>query len=667
MKQTALFLLFTISLLTLSAQQSEIKGVISIHNSEYETGKRQYVPNAQVEDEFEKAQATTTLDDGNFKLTFVQVDEKTSVHLIVKKEGLQVVNIDGLNAVTGQRNLVRLSMAKPERIAEYRRELYKIGKTEADKALAIQLKKKGDALNILKKDAAKNAAQIQQLQKEYNDVQSYAKNIEAQAQDLARRFVIINLDDESDTYRHAFQLFTEGAIEKAIQVLDSLNLSKRLADNTEIVEKSDKIIAETQTKKQIAIEQIHNDISNSLLKARLHRAGFQFKEAAASYSLAIQYDSLNLEYLNEYTEFLTDYGEYGRALEVNQKALNIARTAILHSDSVRIRRDLAYALHYRANILRNTTDDVEEIRASCQESIRLFSYLVSEDTTHLLRLVRVYADLGQSYHNTDDEASAKDYYIKALKVLPSNVSTRFENSFLLNKSMVLSGLGVVYRELRIFDSATLLCLQAIDVRRILFNKDSMTYALYLSLAINNLATVYEDKGENQKAIETLNEALTYIRLVAPMKPKESDKELARVLTNLFNNYYTLKEYDKAEKCLNQFEEIVITQLDDKNFYDQLTDALFRSMRKLIGDFVKNKDFNRAEQNARSLFQLITDNDDISALLATTLIFQNKYDKALDIFTKIVDKTIISKILVYFEEKQLNHKDFNKIRTYFQIN
>ena len=248
MKNAALFLFFTLSL-SLSAQQSDIKGVASIHNSEYETGKRQYVQNAQVEDEFAKATPTTTDAKGTFKLTFVGIDKGKSVMLAIKKEGLQVVNIDGLNAVAGQVGLVRLSMAKPEHIAEYRRELYKIGKTEADKALAMQLKKKGEAMSILKKDAIKNAVQIQQLQKEYDNLQAYSKNIEEQAQDLARRFVIINLDDESATYRHAFQLFTEGAIEKAIQVLDSLNLSKRLADNTQIVEKSDKIIAETQTKK----------------------------------------------------------------------------------------------------------------------------------------------------------------------------------------------------------------------------------------------------------------------------------------------------------------------------------------------------------------------------------------------------------------------------------
>jgi hypothetical protein len=39
----------------LIAQQSEIKGTISIYNSEYETGKRQFVTNAQIEDDLAKA------------------------------------------------------------------------------------------------------------------------------------------------------------------------------------------------------------------------------------------------------------------------------------------------------------------------------------------------------------------------------------------------------------------------------------------------------------------------------------------------------------------------------------------------------------------------------------------------------------------------------------
>ena len=118
--------------------------------------------------------------------------------------------------------------------------------------------------------------------------------LQKQAQELAERFVVVNLDDESETYRRAFRFFTEGAIEKAVALLDSLNLTKRLADNTTIVEKSDKIIVESQVIRDKAVstrdkaaEQIREDIRSSLLNAQLHRSLFEFSEANENYSLVI--------------------------------------------------------------------------------------------------------------------------------------------------------------------------------------------------------------------------------------------------------------------------------------------------------------------------------------------------------------------------------------------
>lgn len=70
MKSILIFFFFAFTT-GLFAQQSAINGVISIHNSAYETGKRAYVPNAQVEDDFQKATAQTTGADGSFKLVFV--------------------------------------------------------------------------------------------------------------------------------------------------------------------------------------------------------------------------------------------------------------------------------------------------------------------------------------------------------------------------------------------------------------------------------------------------------------------------------------------------------------------------------------------------------------------------------------------------------------------
>ena len=54
------FIPFLFSILTLTAQQSSVSGIVSIHNSQFETGKRLFVPNAEIKDAFDKANPTTT-------------------------------------------------------------------------------------------------------------------------------------------------------------------------------------------------------------------------------------------------------------------------------------------------------------------------------------------------------------------------------------------------------------------------------------------------------------------------------------------------------------------------------------------------------------------------------------------------------------------------------
>ena len=298
------FILCLSSILTLTAQQSSVSGVVAIHNSAYETGKRQYVQNAQVEDDFQKANAQTTDANGRFQMTYVGIAEKTTVNLLLKKEGLQVVNFDALTVVTGQRETVRLSMAKPEKIAEYRRQIYNIGKTEAEKNLAAQLKKKGAAIEALQKDAQHNAAAIAQLQKEYAELDRYAKNIEEQAQDLARRYAPINLDDAAPLYREAFGAFQKGDLEKARQILRGADL----------IGQADKILAEREAIGTIRKEadsrdsvqaQRTKDLLQVLgLKADLHKAQFEWDSTLYCYKLMLQLDSTNVDNLGALADFL---------------------------------------------------------------------------------------------------------------------------------------------------------------------------------------------------------------------------------------------------------------------------------------------------------------------------------------------------------------------------
>ena len=73
MKNAAL-LLFFLSSLTVSAQQSVLNSTVTVFNSPFETGKKQYVSNAQVEDDYKKSQATTTNTEGVLYRTVYKED-----------------------------------------------------------------------------------------------------------------------------------------------------------------------------------------------------------------------------------------------------------------------------------------------------------------------------------------------------------------------------------------------------------------------------------------------------------------------------------------------------------------------------------------------------------------------------------------------------------------
>ncbi len=332
------------------AQQKDVSlsGIVVLQNSAFRNkGTVSYITGAFVRS---PVQSTPTITDskGAFTLVFADKPVGDVAPLTVRKAGLEVVNKRDLENATviGRLSSLKVAMSKPEELDDNRAAYYEISHRHAEQVYQ-------NRLASLKKEGKLRQRTMDSLATEFNRKINSAEEattllaqqrdqMQRQAQELAERFVIVNLDDENDTYQRAFLLFTEGAVDKAIQILDSINLPKRLADNSKIIEKSTKIINEIQAQKQTAVNQIQDDISNSILKARLHCSRFQFKEAVSSYALALQYDSLNLEYLNEYTEFLVNYGEYGRSLGINQQALAIAQAAIQRGDSVRIRRDLAF-------------------------------------------------------------------------------------------------------------------------------------------------------------------------------------------------------------------------------------------------------------------------------------------------------------------------------------
>ncbi|MEO1438207.1 MAG: tetratricopeptide repeat protein, partial [Bacteroidota bacterium] len=397
-----LLILFLIILpFTGFTQQSEIRGVISIHNSEYETGTRQYVVNAQVEDEFEQANAQLTDANGAFNLIFSGVSENTSVSLIAKKEGLQVVNLDALTAVTGQRETVRLSMAKPNQIADYRREIYQVGRTQAEKTLAAKLKKTDAEIERLQQDVEKNKVKIAQLQKEWRELQAYFDKIEAQAMDLARRYAPINLDDAAPLFREAFRLFQAGELDQALQVLRGANL----------VHQADQILAEEKAIKEVQKElnirdsiktQRKSDLMLALgLKADLHKAKFEWDSVLFSLKLRVTLDSADVNNIWDFAFFLAEQNQNDEAITYFEKAFYQSKTAELKATFLN-----------SLGVLYSLNQNMPAAQKAYLEALDIHQRLAQKNPKQFLPdLARTLNNLGEYYRNNQNMPEAEKTFL----------------------------------------------------------------------------------------------------------------------------------------------------------------------------------------------------------------------------------------------------------------
>ena len=626
--------------LTLSAQQSSISGIVSIHNSEYETGKRQYVQNAQVEDEFQKANAQTTNANGLFKLTFVKVEEKTSVNLLVKKEGLQVVNLDALTAVTGQRETVRLSMAKPEKIAEYRRQIYSVGKTQAETNLAAQLKKKSAAIELLQKDAQKNVVAIAQLQNEYAELDKYAKNIEQQAQDLARRYAPINLDDAAPLYREAFGYFQKGDFEEALQILRGADLigqaDKILAER--------KIIGSVRTEidnRDLAQQQRTRDLSQVLvLKADLHSSRWELDSMAYCLDLTIELDSTNTAILIRLAAFNILSNKVQKATTLFNKVLTLTKTK---SDSVTSLNNLGViylltgemkkgqAVLEQAQYLseqyseKSTTDALESLAVNQLlvggyyaqldnldkaekaffDGIKTFNRLAKSDKTYAINAIFVRSSLGTLYTRLKkDDYDKTEMFLKdildSLKVyeyLDEEVFTHF-GAYQVYVS--LSDIMFAKKRYQETDSFCLQALNAIEKMRI---KDLPYFNFSIAQMNNKLGLSAKEQRNYVKAEACFNKTIAIYTSLAKNTPATYDPSLGEAYFNLGLTFTAKNELDKAIEAYN--EALTIRRILDKTNPKTYKSDVANTLGNLASAYHSNKNVIKAKafyQEALAMYQ-----------------------------------------------------------------
>lgn len=223
-------LLLALLVVPLNAQQITLKGKVSIHNSQYETGNIQYVQNAYVSATFAGVVGTDA--NGNFSLIFSGIEEGTSVKVTVEKVDLEIVNKkDLLEVVIGRLTPLKIYLAPKGQIAKARVELYDVSikmLTERHDRMIADLKKEDEeSQRIIKDLEVKLNVEINNRFEAEELLNKQLAETKRRLPEFTQRLAKVNLDFASEMYRKAYEYFKEGEIEKAIETIDEAVLDKQ--------------------------------------------------------------------------------------------------------------------------------------------------------------------------------------------------------------------------------------------------------------------------------------------------------------------------------------------------------------------------------------------------------------------------------------------------------
>jgi tetratricopeptide (TPR) repeat protein len=589
MKNVIVTGLFLLAQCAAFAQQSVLNGTVTVFNSQFETGKKQYVANAQVEEDYGKSQATTTNTEGVFKLPLVGIKDLEKVFFNVKKTNYEVVNTDVLQAVAGQKESTQVFMALEGAIAENKRKYYQINRTASEKVVTEKLVQLGQQIETLQQNKEANKTKIEDLQAEYARLQERFKKIDETAKELADRYAKINLDDQSKEYQNAFRFFQAGQLEEALKVLQMVDLEKMGKAITQEQERNQKLNKEYEERDSLKNVQKKQVTEGLLFKARLHETKFEFPKVEACFTLLLKLDTSNITTLRSYADFLYTQNEKQKSIIYLQKALALSddgnETATLctnigvaYADLNNIQEaekylreamdtrqfiSVTHYLQYQAEMASLRTvlgtfyaksNQKNKAEKYLLEALAIIEPLYKNNpVVYESEFAKITADLGAFYNDLDALITDPNEMAKAEKLslqslaLYEHLSATNPQEFEPHLATITMILGAFYHKNKQLPEVEKYYLQSLKIYDRLSKNNPQQFEPDLATIAMDLGVLYHNKEQTTEAEEYYLQSLKIREHLCETNPQQYGPDLAMTVMNLGNFYSSLEQTNKAEK------------------------------------------------------------------------------------------------------------------------
>ncbi|WP_299432064.1 tetratricopeptide repeat protein [uncultured Aquimarina sp.] len=578
MKNLYLVIVFIVISNSLFTQEIHLKGVISMHNSKYKTGKIEYVDDVYITAPFTKPASSDIK--GKFTLKFVGIDKETIVKINAEKVNLEVVNSYGLQNVTiGRSKPLKIYLETSGNLAIAQTEMYNISKkalfAERDKIITDlkgEKKKSEEAIKKLQRKLGVSINDRFEAEKLLNkNIEELQKKIPEIAQDLAKT----NLDFASEDYLKAYKYFQAGKIEKVIKIMSKDKLDRSYIEAKKNILEGRKIKTIGTNIEEIGFSQMEQTIDGYEIKAQSQILKFEYDSVISSYHKIIEIIEENLvdNYKLEiwYEKLANSYylnGKNSKALKYQEKAIEILKTnsssksfslaqsycylGRIYSSLENFKEALKYynlSINGMKNVSQLTSDELtlyyinignigniynyqKNYKKAIEYQTQFVEYLESTLPSNHPDLGAAYNNIANTYKKKGEYEKAIEYQMKDLNILKKEMGINHPDT-----ASSYSNLSSIYYSMGNYTKSIIYLEKAINIGIQVFD----TYHPDLAFYYNNIAFIYKNLGfykvsldNNKKAIEILEKTLN------PLHPK-----LAAAYKNATYIYSKLNQYENA--------------------------------------------------------------------------------------------------------------------------
>jgi len=688
------FLLSPFSFLPLSAQQVQLKGIVSVQNSRTYTGNTQFVKNAEVE-HINTQNAKTkdvTGDDGKFTLNIKGVAPNTQTQINVIPHGefseYVVVNEKELKDITlGRITPVSVYICKKGELEQRQAEMVGVNMRKLEERVENDKKRLQKELDALRANNDYLNVRYSQIKDSLDIISDNIDNAFERIKEYAKTMILENLDDRDDNYVKAYECFMRGALDSVSHFLQEeiLDMKYRKILLLQQEAKNERELASILTesakvKAEFSENSLNELIKEWLLLARAADMQNDYEKAVNIYEKIVKADTLNTDNMLECADYLYKINEYVKAEKfyllclirnrefaaVNPKnylprvAQTLNNLAILHKsnnrlsdasreyeEALRIRRALAEEnsaehLPFLANTLndlanlRNHFKEYSEALQMYKEALKIRKELAAGNPKYFSAVAQTENNIAVLHLNKKEYTDAQHYFEEALQIR-KKLAVDNPKDYLPAVAQTLNNLAIVYKNINQIQTAVERYEEALEIRRKLAAENPKTYLSEVAQTLNNLGILYFTNNDFAEALDNYEQALKIRRLLAFETPKKFLPEVAYTLNCLallhFNNsnYFDALKY--FQESLNIYYEFTNenSKVYLKNILNQNTD--------ISECFLLMKDYQQAEQFALKALEIDQNYHRAKIKLAHSLLFQNRFSEA-EIIYKELSKSIL---------------------------